>query len=156
MRFIVTKEGAERLELDYARFTVVGPDGTRIPREFDGPSNREALLGGFPRGVIGWAKKQLKVSRVEELDVLDSRLLYYVLTLRMVDHTLLPMSRFDDLAMTDFELVKHEVTEYDQDGDCGECSMPLEHSVHITSDDGPDIPPTTVPAEQVTTGTETS
>lgn len=145
MRFTMTKEGAARLDLDPAR----------VCQEFDGPSIREALLGGFPRGVLGWAKKALRVDRTEQLDVVDSRLLYYVITMRMVDHTLLPIARFDELALTDFELVKHEVTSFDQDGDCGECSMTLDNRVHITSDDPPEVPPTQAPDGPATSATVT-
>jgi hypothetical protein len=145
MRFIVTKDGAGRLGLDPAR--VCG-------REYDGPSVREGLLGGFPRGVLKWAKRELKVQQIEQLDIADCRLLYYVITIRNTDHTLLPISRFDDLALTDFELVKHEVTFLDQDGDCGECSMSVDNPVHIRADDeGIELPPTTDQGDQETTGT---
>lgn len=152
MRFIVTEDGAARLGLDPSR--VCG-------REFDGPSIREGLLGGFPRGVQKWLKRELKVQAVEQLDVNDSRLGYYVLTMRNTDHTLLPISRFDDLALTDFQLVRHEVTSLDQDGDCGECSMSIDNtSVHIQPDDqstgAAELPPTTAPDDQGTTETPTS
>jgi hypothetical protein len=148
MRFVVTEDGAGRLGLDPGR--VCG-------REFDGPSVREGLLGGFPRGVLKWAKRELKVQAVEQIDVNDARLLYYVISMRNTDHTLLPISRFDDLALTDFELVKHVVPFKDQDGDCGECSMSLDNPVHIRDDDaGPELPPTTGPDSPATTETATS
>jgi hypothetical protein len=150
MRFIVTEDGAGRLGLDPSR--VCG-------REFNGPSVREGLLGGFPRGVQKWLKRELKVMVIDQIDTSEARLAYYVLTMRNVDHTLLPISRFDDLALTDFELVKHVVTERDQDGDCGECNMSLDNtSVHIQPDTAgspgaAEVPPTTGTGSQATTET---
>jgi hypothetical protein len=150
MRFIVTEDGAGRLGLDPSR--VCG-------REFNGPSVREGLLGGFPRGVQKWLKRELKVMVIDQLDTSEARLAYYLLTMRNVDHTLLPIGRFDDLALTDFELVKHVVTFRDQDGDCGECNMSLDNtSVHIPDDTAgaAEVPPTTGTGSQATTETQTA
>lgn len=161
MRFIVRTDGAERLGLDPGRVCYLpgqkGPDGEPVVREFSGPPVREGLLAGFPRGVIGWGKKALKVQRTEQLDLLDQRLLYYVLSIRSVDHTLVPITMFDDLAVADFELVRHVVPFLDQDGDCGECSMPVSLALHLSDDDatGRELPPTTAPGDPGTTATAT-
>jgi hypothetical protein len=132
------------------------PDGTRRIREFDGPSLREGLLAGIPRGIIGWAKKQLKVQHVQQLDMFEQRLLYYVIAMRHADHELLPIERFDDLALTDFELVQHVVPFKDRDGDCGECSSSIDSPIHLDPIDAGELPPTTGPGGQETTGTEIS
>lgn len=156
MRFTMTREAAARLGLSVDR--VCGPEGEPA-REYDGPSVREGLLGGFPRGVIEWLKRQLKVARIEFIDIASSRLAYYALTMRSADHTLLPFDRFDDLSLTDFELVRHVVTHKDQDGDCGDCSQPLNAPVHIAADDdapGAGVPPTTAPGSPETPETATT
>lgn len=145
MRFTITKEAGQRL----------GVDPKWIGYEFDGPTIRETLLGGFPRKSVKYAKSALRVDRVEQMDVFDLRLTYYLLTLKEVDHTILPFSRFDDLAIADFELLQHVVTSFDQDGDCGECSRPLDDRVHIRDDGTPEIPPTRVPGDQATIETQT-
>lgn len=146
MRFSITKEAGDRL----------GIDPKWIGYEFDGPSIRESLIGGFPLGIVKWLKKTLKVDRVDQLDVFQLRLSYYLLTMRNVDHTILPFARMDDLAQTDFELTPHVVTSKDQDGDCGECSRPLSDSIHIEDDDAPEVPPTRAPAAPATSETATS
>lgn len=157
MRFTVTTEGAERLGLNVDKVCYqpgpADPDGVRKLREYDGPSLREGLLAGFPRGVLGWAKKALKVQRVEHLDMFEQRLLYYVIAMRNTDHTLLPIDRFDDLAMTDFELVRHVVPFRDRDGDCGECSSPVDSPIHLDPLDAAELPPTTGPDGSETTAT---
>lgn len=145
MRFTITKEAGERL----------GIDPKWIDYEFDGPTIRETLLGGFPNGVTKWLKKTLKVERIETLDVFELRLSYYMLTMRNMDHTILPFSRWDDVAVADFELAKHVVTSFDQDGDCGECSRPLDDRVHLQDDDSPEIPPTPAPVGAGTSETAT-
>lgn len=152
MRFTITDEAIDRHGLnDICR-----------GREFSGPSIREGLLGGWPRGVIGWVKRELKVSRSEEIDVGDARLVYYLLAIKTEDATLLPFRRINDLALTDFDITRHEVTMFDQDGDCGECSQPVEALVHRMPV-GLDvvagevvIPPTTAPASPGTTETATT
>lgn len=104
-------------------------------REFDGPDTTEGLMGGFPYGVQQWLKKQLKLSSIEDLDVVGARLAYYFLAIRNTDHSLLPISRFDELALTDFAMVKHVVESLDQDGDCAECHGPVDSKVlHLESD----------------------
>ena len=145
MRFTITKEAGTRLNVD-PRW---------IGHEFDGPTIRETYLGGFPNGVTRWLKKTLKVERIQELDVFEERLAYFMLTMRNADHTILPFSRWDEVAPADFELVRHVVTSYDQDGDCGECGRPLDDHVHIQDDGAPEVPPTQAPGEQGTTGTAT-
>lgn len=114
-------------------------------RVFDGPSTAEGLMGGFPRGVREWLKKQLKIATIEELDALDARVAYYFLTIRNEDHSLLPMTRFNDLAVTDFAIVRHVVESLDQDGDCAECHGPVDSGrLHIEGDVAP--VPTVLPA----------
>ena len=76
MRFTITPEAIKRLGLNPAR----------ADREFDGFPTAEGLLGGVPRGVLRWAKKQIKVERVEEIDAADARLIYYLLAIRNDDH----------------------------------------------------------------------
>lgn len=158
MRFSITLEGAERLALDAQRVCWTDTSGQRGRREFSGPSVREGLLGGFTRGELKWAKQKMGVVLTDQLDLVDCRLLYYVLSIRRADHKLLPIDRFDDLALDDFELIKHVVSFLDQDGDCGECTFRVgNRAVHLDPEPGAgDVPPTTDPASRGTTGTETS
>jgi hypothetical protein len=168
MRFMFTLEGAERLaerhqfDADRACWTSTGNDRER--REFAGPSVREGLLGGFTRGEVKWAKQQLKIMVTEQLDLMDCRLLYYVLSIRRAPgaqaHKLLPIDWFDDLALDDFQLVRHHVEYLDQDGDCGECTMAVgNRAVHYQPEPGApgadELPPTTAPDGPETTGTAT-
>lgn len=152
MRFVITAEAAARLGLSPS--AVQDADGQ--PREFSGWSTKEGLLGGVPRGILRWAKQQLKVERTEQLDAADARLVYYLLAIKLVDHRLLPFARIDELALTDFELVKHQVTSLDQDGDCGECNQPVESLMHLSSDGAPAVGPTGAPDGQETTATATT
>lgn len=156
MRFMVTPEAAERLQLNVERVCYLpgrAPDGERIRREFDGPSLREGLLAGVQRGKLGWAKKHLKVQRTEQLDMFEQRLLYFVITMRDADHTLLPIERFDELSLIDFELVRHVVPFKDRDGDCGECSSPLDSAIHLDPPSPVELPPTTDPGSPETNAT---
>lgn len=156
MRFMVTPEAAERLQLNVERVCYLpgtGPDGERKRREFNGPSLREGLLAGVPRGILGWAKKRLNIQRIEQLDVFEQRLLYYVIAMRGTDHELLPIERFDDLSLTDFELVRHVVPFKDRDGDCGECSSPIDSTIHLDPPSPVELPPTTDPGGPETNGT---
>jgi hypothetical protein len=152
MKFTIHPEAIERL----------GLDPVAAGREFDGYTNREGLLGGVPRGILKWVKRELKVDRIEQLDAADGRLVYYLIAIRNVDHTLLPISRIDELATTDFVLTPHLVTSKDQDGDCGECSQPIDSPLHRVYDedgqqlDQPEVPPTRAPGIPVTTETATT
>jgi hypothetical protein len=145
MRFTITDEAIARL----------GVSPSAAGREFGGWSTKEGLLGGVPRGVLRWAKRELKVDRVEQIDSADARLAYYLLAIKNVDHALLPFSRLDELALTDFELVRHEVASLDQDGDCGECNQPVDAPMHIQSDGAPEPRPTRAPDGPGTTATAT-
>jgi hypothetical protein len=136
MRFTITDEAIKRLELR--------PDLSG--QEFEGPSIREGLFGGFIRKDKEWLKKQLGVRELALVDVFDSRLAYYLMAIKEEDHTILPFTRLGELALTDFMLAKHVVTSYDQDGDCGECSQPVDASIHIEPESPVEVPPTTAPA----------
>lgn len=143
MRFTMTEEGVKRLN-EMERLNL---DPGQVCVEFSGPSVREGLLGGFTRGELGWAKKALKISRTDGLDLVESRLLYYVLSMRHVNHALLPITHFDKLALTDFEQVQHVVPYLDRDGDCGECLMSVHANIHLDpepadGDDDGELPPT--------------
>jgi hypothetical protein len=152
MKFRITPEAIERL----------GLDPVRAGQVFDGYTNREGLLGGVPRGILKWVKRELKIDRIEYLDAADGRLVYYLIAIRNVDHTLLPISRIDELATTDFQLEPHLVTSLDQDGDCGECSQPIDAKLHrVYDEDGqlieqPEVPPTQGPGSPATTETATT
>lgn len=143
MRFTITEDAIRRLKLD--------PE--RASREFDGFPTTEGLLGGVPRGVLKWTKRQLKVERTEEIDAADARLAYYLLAIRNEDHTLLPFDRIDELALADFALVRHHPRTLDQDGDCGECNHALEHPVHNVPGEDPDDDAGLVPAPRPTVAT---
>jgi hypothetical protein len=123
-------------------------------KEFDTPDTREGLLGGFGLGELRWLKKQLKVAAIEQLDAAEARIAAFFLTIRRHDHTLLPIERWDDLAMVDFELVAHVVTRLDQDGDCGECHQPVDASLHLQEEAVTPVP--TTPAAAPGQPTETS
>ncbi len=114
-------------------------------REFDGPTTIFGLIEAWPMGIQRWLKHQLKVAKVEDLDAAQARMAYYFLTIRQADHTLLPIGRWDELALTDFDLVRHEVTGLDQDGDCAECHMTVDAFVHLKPVDSEAPDPTQPP-----------
>lgn len=128
MKFRFTARAAQTLGL---------PE-TNMEREFDGPATRDGLLMGYTAGEVRWLRKHLGVTSTTDIDIVDARIGYYFLAIRREDHTLWPPARFDDLAVSDFELVQHEVVHpLDDDGDCGECHQPVTSGLH-TGDPGPD------------------
>lgn len=122
------------------RFTWTGTGA----REFTTPDTSEGLLGGFMLGELKWLKQQLKVPRIEDLDVVEARIAAFFLTIRRADHELLPIAQWPRLTMGDFKLVPHAVTGYDQDGDCGECHLPVDAQLHQVPD-APALDPTSPP-----------
>jgi hypothetical protein len=64
MLFTITAEAIDRL----------GVNPAARGREFSGWSTKEGLLGGVPRGILKWAKRELKVDRVDQIDSADARL----------------------------------------------------------------------------------
>lgn len=108
-------------------------------REFDGPPVDEGLLAGFTVGELRWLKRELRTpGGIETLDAIEARIAYFVLAIRREDHTLLPVSRFDDLTVREFPLVPHVLTKADRDGDCLECGNSPAAQVHIPQDVEPD------------------
>lgn len=116
-------------------------------KEFEGPRVDRGLIVGYAVGELRWAKKELKVARIEDLDAIEARILYYVLAIRRHDHTLLPISRFEKLTVLDFDVASHAFV-LDDDGDCRECLQPRESSVHVAEpDEQPIAQPVAEPAE---------
>jgi len=106
-------------------------------QQFEGPPVDEGLLGGFTLGELKWLRRELKIPGIQALDVVEGRVAYCVLTIRREDHTLLPLSMWDDLTFRDFPLVPHPIKP-GRDGDCTECQMTADAPVHIEQDIGPD------------------
>ncbi len=116
-------------------------------REYDGPTTEFGMLEPWPMGVQRWLKQQLKVAKVEDLDAAQRQMAYYFLTIRNADHSLLPFTRWDELALTDFDRVRHPVTALDQDGGCAECHLDQDAFVHTMPADGEAPDPTQAPAQ---------
>lgn len=101
-------------------------------RVFDGPPVHRGLLAGFTIGEQRWARRALKLDSLDRLDSSDLRCLYHFMTLRRIDHELVPAEKFDDLTVLDFELAKHAyVRDVDDPGEsCRECNQHAEFACH--------------------------
>jgi len=135
MRFKISPEAVARLELG---------DGLE-GREFTGPPIADGLMAGFTVGEIRWAKRLVGAAQITDVDPLEARILYYFLTVRRADHTLLPRERFEELSVLDFIITPHAVSNLDPDGDCQECSQPVSSGVHVDVD--PTLPAAAEAAE---------
>lgn len=113
-------------------------------KEFDGPRVDKGPLAGFTMGELQWAKQQLKLQRIEQLDAVESTVLYYLLSIRRTNHELLPISQWGDLSIADFDVCEHPA-DLDVDGDCRECGNPARAPWHV----GEPVP--TSPASGTTT-----
>jgi hypothetical protein len=99
-------------------------------RVFDGPDKSQGLLTCWSVATLKTLQAALKVTKVDDLNIVELQLTYYVLTIRREDERLLPFRRFPELTMSDFRIADHVVESLDQDGDCGNCNQPLESPFH--------------------------
>lgn len=116
------------------KFTYSGT-GDRV---FDGPDKSLGVLTGFNMATLKGLKAALKIPMIDDLDMFETSIAYYVLSIRAEDHTLMPWSKWGSLTMRDFKVAPHVVTELDADGDCAECQRPLDAPWHT----GVEVPPT--------------
>ena len=116
------------------RFTYRGT-GDRV---FEGPDKSLGVLTGFNMATLKGLKSALKIPMIDDLDMFETTIAYYVLSIRAEDHTLMPWSKWGSLTMRDFKVAPHVVTEVDDDGDCSECQRPLDAPWHT----GVEVPPT--------------
>lgn len=124
------------------RFTYRGT-GDRV---FEGPDKSLGVLTEFDMATLRSLKAALKIDKIDDLDLFETTIAYYVLSIRADDHTLMPFARWSSLKLADFAVAPHVVTGLDQDGDCAECGRPIDAKYHT----GVEIPPTgTAPAEPV-------
>lgn len=107
-------------------------------RVFEGPDKRLGVLTEFDMATLKGLKAALKIDKIDDLDMFETSLAYYVLSIRAEDHRLMPWSKWSSLKMADFDIAEHVVTELDEDGDCQECGRPVEGRFHT----GVDLPPT--------------
>lgn len=108
-------------------------------RVFDGPDKSQGIMTCWSVGTLRTLKAALKISKIEDLDMVEMQLAYYVLTVRRDDDKLLPFRVWPDLMLSDFRIAPHDVESFDADGDCGNCNQPVESSFHT----GVNVPPTT-------------
>lgn len=99
-------------------------------RVFDGPDKSQGILTCWSVGTLRTLKAALKVPKIDDLDIVDLQLAYYVLTIRRDEESLLPFRRWPDLMLSDFRIADHVVESVDADGDCGNCNQPLESAFH--------------------------
>lgn len=101
--FRITKAAIDRLGLSAAVEQMV----------FDAPPEKNGVLMGFTIGEVRWLRNHLKVNSTADFDQYEAMVGRYFLSVRRADHTILPITRFDDLTYLDFE----DVDEQDQDQD---------------------------------------
>lgn len=99
-------------------------------RVFDGPDKSQGIMTCWSVGTLRTLKAALKVAKIDDLDLVELQLAYYVLTVRREDDRLLPFRRWPDLMLSDFRIAPHDVETLDIDGDCGNCNQPLEATFH--------------------------
>ena len=107
-------------------------------REFDGPALGVGWQEGFTIGELRWAKKQLKVSSTDDLDTAEGFVLWAVLAIRRADHTILPIHRFDELSMHDFEPLPHPIAWNRQRTGCLDCGNVADSVLHEDQGEAPD------------------
>lgn len=108
-------------------------------RVFAGPDKTQGLLACWSVGTLRTVKAALKIPKLDELELFELQLLYFVLSVRTEDPNLIPFRDWENLQLDHFRIAPHPVTSYDDDGDCGDCNAPIEQSWHT----GVDVPPTT-------------
>lgn len=107
-------------------------------RVFDGPDKTDGLMACWNVATLRTLKAALKVDKIDDLDMVEAALSYFVLSVRAEDHTLLPFRMWPDLKLSDFQIAPHPVESFDQDGDCGNCNRPVDAPFHT----GVLVPPT--------------
>lgn len=95
-------------------------------RVFTGPPVHRGALAGFTMNEQKVARMRLKLDSLETLDSGAVTILYYVLSIRREDHTVLPIENFGDLTALEFDVAAHP---FDLDTDdtgeretCRECN----------------------------------
>lgn len=118
-------------------------------RVFNGPDKSQGLLACWNIRTLKTFKMALKIPRLDDMEVHEMSLMYYVLSVRAEDHSLLSLQQFEDLQLDEFQIYPHDVTGLDLDGDCSDCNTPIDRPWHT----GVDLPPTTPdPGEDPTVG----
>lgn len=108
-------------------------------RVYDGPDKSQSgLFGCWNVGTLRTLKAALKVDRIEDLDMVEALMSYFVLSVRAEDHTIISLREWDTLKLADFKIADHWVTGFDEDGDCDNCNRPAEAKHHL----GVEVPPT--------------
>lgn len=120
-------------------------------RVFDGPPVHRGLLAGFSIGAQRYARKVLQLDSIDTLDGAELQILYYVLSLKQIDHNLLPVTRasFDELTLLDFDIAAHVFVPDGDDprGTCRECNQSERFRSHVEAEEGAD--PTAHPGPEV-------
>jgi hypothetical protein len=143
MKFKFTTYGVKRHNL--------APD--LVDRVFDGPPMHTGTLAGFDLRTRKLAKQVLNLPRLDAMDEEEKRVLYCALTVQDADGSILgnKMALLQELTLPDFEIAPHVVEELDQDGDCANCSLTIDATVHLGLAPELEVPPT---GESQTTETE--
>ena len=122
-------------------------------RVFEGPPVHRGYLAGFSLGAQRWVKRALQIDSLDVLDSAEIHCLYAVLSLKQIDHNLLPLTRasWDDLTVLDFEIAAHPmiVDPDDPRETCRECNQHTQFRAHTESAAVP-VDPT--PAVEVAVG----
>lgn len=93
-------------------------------RVFEGPPVHRGALAGFTMNEQKIVKARLKLDTFEELGSDGITLMYYLMSIRREDHEILPIEKFGDLMMLDFEQAPHPfvLDEDDPRRTCRECN----------------------------------
>lgn len=101
-------------------------------RVFEGPPVHRGALAGFTINEQKIVKARLKVDTFDKMSSDELTLLYYLMSMRREDDTVLPIEKFGDLMMLDFEQAPHPfvLDEDDPRGTCRECNSPESFRTH--------------------------
>lgn len=126
MRFKIRPEALERLDLPLDMKDV----------EFTGPGFEDGVLAGFTSGELYKIREVLDAKSSADIDPLDVRLCYYVLTVRRENPSWLPLKALKDglfrkLADADFQVVAHGfVKDPELERSCIVCGRGFKNPVH--------------------------
>src|SRR5262249_12978641 len=94
-----------------------------VGRIFTGPPVDDGWFAGFAIGETRWAKRETGIAKIDDLDSAEGVTLYCILTMRRVDHTLLPIKSWEDVQPNEFVMQKHGY-QPGRDADCKVCGGP--------------------------------
>lgn len=113
-------------------------------RVFNGPDKSQGLLACWNVRTLRTFKAAQKIAKLDDMELHEAQLMYYMLAVRAEDHSLLSLHEFEDLQLDHFRIAPHDVVSLDVDGDCGDCNGSVDADWHT----GVNLPPTNPTPDQ--------